>query len=165
MKLTNKERAYLSGIAANYDAIIQIGKEDVSPEVVKAIDEALEKRELIKVNVLKNCFSDLNEIADTIAGRTRATVVRVIGRKIIFYRRAKKPRIEYPKNKVKNKKWKVNVLKNCFSDLNEIADTIAGRTRATVVRVIGRKIIFYRRAKKPRIEYPKNKVKNKKWKE
>lgn len=106
MKLTNKERAYLSGIAANYDAIIQIGKEDVSPEVVKAIDEALEKRELIKVNVLKNCFSDLNEIADTIAGRTRATVVRVIGRKIIFYRRAKKPRIESPKNKVKNKKWK-----------------------------------------------------------
>ena len=54
-------------------------------------------RELIKINVLKNCFDDPKAIAETMAERTRSEVVRVIGKKIILYRQAKKPQIELPK--------------------------------------------------------------------
>lgn len=104
MELNNKDRAYLSGLISKEHSIVQIGKEDVSPKVIKAIDEVLAKRELIKISVLKNCFSDLNELADTIKGRTNSTVVRIIGRKIILYRRAKKPKIVLPSDKVKKKK-------------------------------------------------------------
>jgi RNA-binding protein len=64
--------------------------------VVQAVDEALEKRELIKVAVLKNCFDDPKAIAQTLAERTHAQVVRVIGKKIILYRASKKPQIELP---------------------------------------------------------------------
>ena len=50
----------------------------------------MEKRELIKVSVLKNCIDDPKEIASVIAERTHSNVVKVIGKKMIFYRKAKK---------------------------------------------------------------------------
>ena len=99
--LTNKQRAFLSSLAAKETAILQIGKSDLTPEIVSACDEALAKRELIKLSVLKNCFTDPHDIAETIAERTHAQVVRVIGKKIILYRAAKKPVIELPKQKTK----------------------------------------------------------------
>ena len=95
--MTNKQRAYLSGLANSEDAIIQIGKNGLTPEVIDAVDEALEKRELIKISIGKNCFDDKAEMTHTLAERTRSEIVRVIGRKVILYRAAKKPIIELPK--------------------------------------------------------------------
>lgn len=95
--MNNKQRAYLSGLASKITPIMQIGKASLTPEVIKAADEALEKRELIKISVLKNCFDDPKAIAETIAERTHSEVVRVIGKKIVLYRPSKKPQIELPK--------------------------------------------------------------------
>ena len=95
--LTSKQRAYLMSLATNMTAIFQIGKASLTPEVIIAIDEALEKRELIKINVLKNCMDDPNAIAEVIGERTHSEVVQVIGKKMVFYRPAKKPKIELPK--------------------------------------------------------------------
>ncbi len=82
----------------NIDPIINVGKGSVTPEIIKAIDEAIEKRELIKLGVLKNCMDDPHEIAETIAGRTKSEVVQVIGKKIILFRPNKKdPKILLPK--------------------------------------------------------------------
>ncbi|MCR4945488.1 MAG: YhbY family RNA-binding protein, partial [Lachnospiraceae bacterium] len=60
-------------------------------------DDAIEKRELIKLSVLNNCDDDPRELADMIAERTHSTVVIVIGKKIVLYRPSKKPKIELPK--------------------------------------------------------------------
>ncbi len=94
--MTNKQRAYLSSLAADLSPILQIGKASLTPEYTNAVDEALEARELIKINVLKNCFDDPKEIAQILSERTHSEVVRVIGRKIILYRAAKKPTIKLP---------------------------------------------------------------------
>ena len=80
----------------NIDPVFQIGKSSVTPENVAAIAEAFNTKELIKVAVLNNCLDDPKEIANTMAERTRSQVVRVIGKKIILYRPAKKPQIELP---------------------------------------------------------------------
>lgn len=90
MELTSKQRAYLGGEASTLNPIFQIGKASLTPELVSALDEALEKRELIKVSVLKNCADDPHEIASIIEERTRSNVVKVIGKKIILFRQAKK---------------------------------------------------------------------------
>lgn len=94
--MNNKQRAYLSSLAADMSPIMQIGKASLTPEYTAAVDEALEARELIKINVLKNCFDDPKEIAQTLAERTHSEVVRVIGRKIVLYRASKKPAIKLP---------------------------------------------------------------------
>lgn len=90
MELTSKQRAYLGSQASTMDPIFQIGKASLTPELISALDEALEKRELIKISVLKNCIDDPKEIADVIAERTHSHVVKVIGKKIILFRQAKK---------------------------------------------------------------------------
>ena len=66
--MTTKQRAYLKGLAMNLDPIFQIGKNSMTPEVTKAIQEALDARELIKVSVLKNCADDPRTY--TFTGRT-----------------------------------------------------------------------------------------------
>ena len=87
--LTGKQRAYLRKIAATIDPIFQIGKSSVTPEITSAIAEALEARELIKITVLKNCFDDCRDVAETLAERTHSEVVHVVGRKIVLYKPAK----------------------------------------------------------------------------
>ena len=84
--MTSKQRAYLKGLAMTMDPIFQIGKSSLTPENTKAIDEALEARELI----LQNCLDDPKEIAAVVAERTRSQVVQVIGKKIVLYREGKK---------------------------------------------------------------------------
>lgn len=101
--MTSKQRAYLKSMAMSIDAILQIGKATVTPELTKSVDEALEARELIKLHVLKNCFADTREIAAVLSERTHSQVVQVIGKKIVLYRESKtKPeskRIVLPEKK------------------------------------------------------------------
>lgn len=95
--MTSKQRAYLKGLAMNQDAIYQVGKSSLTPEITKGISEALEARELVKVSVLKNCLDDPKEIAQMVAERTKSEVVQVIGKKFILYKESKeKKRIILP---------------------------------------------------------------------
>lgn len=87
--MTSKQRSYLKGLAMTMDPIFQFGKASLTPENTAAIAEALEKRELIKINVLKNCMDDPKELAQVVAERTHAEVVQVIGKKIVLYKEAK----------------------------------------------------------------------------
>ena len=80
--MTSKQRAYLRSLAMTMDPIFQIGKSSLTPEFVKAISEALEARELIKISVLQNCMDDPKELAQILAERTRSQVVQVVGKKI-----------------------------------------------------------------------------------
>lgn len=90
--MTSKERSRLKGLAMNIDPIFQLGKESLTPEFTKAVEEALEKRELIKINVLKNCDDDRNQLAETLAERTHSEVIQVVGRKIVLFRYQKDPK-------------------------------------------------------------------------
>ena len=95
--LTSKQRAYLRSLASNIDTIFQIGKGSVTPEVIEAISEAFNNRELLKIAVLKNCMDDPRAIAEVVAERTRSQVVQVIGKKIVLYKPDKKnPKIILP---------------------------------------------------------------------
>ena len=96
--MNSKQRAYLKGLASTLDPIFQVGKSSLTPEITEAIREAIDKRELIKISVLKNCMDDQREIAALVAERTRSEVVQVIGKKIVLYKPNKdNPKIQLPK--------------------------------------------------------------------
>ena len=63
MILTSKQRAYLKGQASTLEPVFQIGKAGLTPEVTEAVREAFNRRELIKITVLKNCMEDPRQIA------------------------------------------------------------------------------------------------------
>lgn len=96
--LTSKQRAYLRGLANGIDAIFQVGKNGVSPELRDSVDQALEARELVKMSVLDNNLIGPKEAAGILAERTGAEVVQVIGNKFVLFRQSsKKPVIILPK--------------------------------------------------------------------
>lgn len=99
--LTSKQRAYLRGIASEYETIFQVGKSGVTEQMCSEINEALRKRELIKLRVLENSGWTAREAADAVAEQTGADVVQVIGSKfVLFKRNPKEPVIEnIPKSK------------------------------------------------------------------
>jgi len=97
LNITSKQRSKLKGLAMTLDPVFQIGKDSLSPELTQGIREVLEKRELVKIHVLKNCIDDRKELATTIAERTGSIVVQVIGSMIILFKyqtNAEKRKIE-----------------------------------------------------------------------
>jgi putative RNA-binding protein, YhbY family len=70
----------------------------VNTNLIKQVDDALEARELIKLNVLKNCPQDKDEVARQLCEATGAELVQVIGNVIVLYRESReKKRIELPR--------------------------------------------------------------------
>ncbi len=97
MQITSKQRSMLKGLAMKLDPIFQIGKGSITPELTEAVREALDKRELVKIHVLKNNDDDKKEMAQTLAERTGSIVVQVIGSMIVLFKYQKdadKRRIE-----------------------------------------------------------------------
>ena len=98
--ISTKQRAYLRGLAQNIDPIFQIGKQGIEESFIKQVDEALEKRELIKIKVLENSGLETRAASDFLCEKVGAEGVQAIGRKLVIYRKSKKnPKIELPKGK------------------------------------------------------------------
>jgi len=95
--LSSKQRAFLRSISNGLSPVFQVGKAGVTPEFVASVDEALEKRELVKISILQSCEDAPKDVAETVRGRTRSDLVQVIGGKFVLYRKAKKAVIDLPK--------------------------------------------------------------------
>ena len=52
--LTNKEKKYLRKLANPLNSIFQVGKEGISLNQIKGVNDYLEAHELVKISVLKN---------------------------------------------------------------------------------------------------------------
>lgn len=88
--ITGKQRSYLKGLANSLDPIFQVGKNGITENFIKQVDEALEKREIIKIKVLNNSKLDAKEVASMLAEKTNAEFVQSIGNKFVLYRESKK---------------------------------------------------------------------------
>lgn len=84
--LTGKQRSHLKKIANRLDPVFQLGKNGITDSFINQIDEALEAREIIKINVLNNSMLDAKECANEIAEKTNAEFVQSIGNKFVIYR-------------------------------------------------------------------------------
>ncbi len=93
--MTSKQRSNLKSIAATMKPIAQIGKEGISENLIRSLSDALEARELIKVNLLPSSGGDGDNLAANVAELLHAEVVAVIGRKAIFYRRSSRKDFEH----------------------------------------------------------------------
>lgn len=98
--ITGKQRAYLRKIGHELEPIFQIGKEGTGEKLLKGLDEALEKRELIKIHILENALLDTRATCNEVAQKLGAEPVQSIGSKFIIYRQSsnvKNRKIELPR--------------------------------------------------------------------
>ena len=87
--LNSRQRAQLRGLANSMETIFQVGKGGINDQLIRQVDEALEKRELIKLRVLETSPVTSREAADEIALAVKADVVQVIGSRFVLYRESK----------------------------------------------------------------------------
>lgn len=100
--LTSKQRAYLRSLANSAETILQVGKEGISENLIKQVDDALTARELIKGKVLETAPRFAGEIAAQLAEATGSEVVQVIGMRFVLFRRnLKNPKISLKKDDVR----------------------------------------------------------------
>lgn len=93
--LTSKQRSKLKSLAANISPIGQVGKEGIGENMLDSFSDCLEKRELIKVNILENAGGDPQDIGRELAEKLSAECVIVIGRKAVLYRKSGRRDIEH----------------------------------------------------------------------
>ena len=93
--MDSKTRATLRGLATKIDPVFQVGRDGVTENVVVAVDLALTARELVKVNVLKNCELSPKEVLEELSNKTNSTGVCSIGQKIVLYRVSNKKGIKH----------------------------------------------------------------------
>lgn len=88
--MTTKQRAALRSMGAVMEPVLHIGKEGITPTVIKQCWDALEARELIKVQVQRNApYGQTREACEELCERVHAEPVQVIGNRFVIYREAR----------------------------------------------------------------------------
>ena len=88
--MTTKQRAALRAMCNAMEPVLQIGKDGITDNLVKQCWDALEARELIKVNVPNNApFGSAREACEALCARVHAEPVQTIGSRFSIYRQAR----------------------------------------------------------------------------
>ena len=91
-KLKGFQKKYLKGLAHSMKPLVFVGQKGLSPTVTRAVDESLEKHELIKVKFIEFKEKDQKKnIAGSIEKETASKLVGMIGHIAIFYRLQRDP--------------------------------------------------------------------------
>ncbi|MCU1820776.1 ribosome assembly RNA-binding protein YhbY [Enterococcus faecium] len=84
MSLRGKQKRFLRSKAHHLQPIFQIGKGGINSAMIVQIEEALEKRELIKVSLLQNTDEIAEEAAQVLEKEIDCEIVQIIGRVIVL---------------------------------------------------------------------------------
>ncbi|MCR1900524.1 ribosome assembly RNA-binding protein YhbY [Ligilactobacillus apodemi] len=90
MQLKGKQKRYLRAQAHDMRPLFQVGKEGLSANWLAQIEDAIEKRELFKVNILQNALVEDEEVIAFIEENTDIQVVQKIGHVLVLFKQANK---------------------------------------------------------------------------
>lgn len=89
--ITGKQRSELKKLAQELKPTVMIGVNEVTDNVIAAIDDYLTAHELVKVQLQEGALLDPKETANEIAEQLGAEFVQAIGHKFVLYRQAPDP--------------------------------------------------------------------------
>ena len=97
MQLTGKQARFLRGLGHHLKPVVMVGKEEINDSVLRAVEEALDAHELIKVKLQEGCLSSRDEVAEELSSQTQSAVAQILGKIILLYRPGKEQKIQLPK--------------------------------------------------------------------
>ena len=86
MKLTNVQKKKLIADGNHLKPVVLIGREGFTEKVIRFIEEAFNKKELIKIKLLDSAPVDPDEIIGQIALLENTALVQKIGRTLLLFR-------------------------------------------------------------------------------
>lgn len=90
MKLRGKQKRYLRSEAHHLKPIFQIGKDGLSEVWLDEVLKALDKRELLKVNILQNSLVEVEDVKEFIENNSDAQVIQTIGNVLVLFKKSDK---------------------------------------------------------------------------
>ena len=84
--MRGKDRAELRAEAHHLRATVHVGHHGITETLLQSLDDALQAKELVKIQVERNAPITVKEAASELATQMRADVIQVIGRKTTLYR-------------------------------------------------------------------------------
>ncbi|KAF1296817.1 RNA-binding protein [Enterococcus sp. JM4C] len=94
MALRGKQKRFLRSSAHHLQPIFQVGKGGMNEAMWVQIDEALMKRELIKISLLQNTDEVAEEVAEILENEIHCQVVQIIGRVLVLYKPSEKEKYQ-----------------------------------------------------------------------
>ena len=91
-ELTTKMKRHIKHKLKEEKPTIWIGKEGMTPKLLKEIEKQLEKKKMLKIKILKTALQNdkASNIAAIVAQQIKASLVEVRGHTFMLYKRHKK---------------------------------------------------------------------------
>ncbi len=86
--MTSKTRAKLRSLASQTSSLFQIGKGGINDELSKGVSQALDKRELVKISVLKTSPVSAKEAMELLSESLKAEPIAATGNTLVLYRKS-----------------------------------------------------------------------------
>lgn len=83
--LKGKQKQHLRGLGHHLDAVVYVGREGLSDNLINSAMDGLKTRELIKIKLGQNCEIPKKEAAARLAELTGAALVQLIGKTVLLY--------------------------------------------------------------------------------
>ena len=97
LELNPAQRRFLRAQAHPLNPVVLIGDTGLSEAVLKEISASLKAHELIKIKVAGDDRDERTQMLDTICQTLDAAAVQHIGKTLVIYKPADKPRLKLPK--------------------------------------------------------------------
>ncbi|GAB4338427.1 MAG: ribosome assembly RNA-binding protein YhbY [Desulfobulbaceae bacterium] len=94
--LSGRQKRYLRSLGHHLAAVVIVGREGITDNLIGSCAEGLDAHELIKVKLGQNCPLEKKQAATELAEKTGACMVQLIGRTILLYR----PNRDLPRGRV-----------------------------------------------------------------
>jgi RNA-binding protein len=96
LQLNSKQTSHLRALSHNLNPVVMIGNNGLTEQVLREIEVSLNAHELIKIKVFGDDRELRKSLLETIYEKTGAAPVHHIGKQLVIYRPADKPKIILP---------------------------------------------------------------------
>jgi RNA-binding protein len=96
LQLNSKQTSHLRALSHNLNPVVMIGNNGLTEQVLREIEVSLNAHELIKIKVFGDDRELRKSFLKAICEKTGAAPVHHIGKQLVIYRPADKPKIILP---------------------------------------------------------------------
>lgn len=91
--LSTQNKKMLRKLSMTYRPLFQIGKDGLSYNMIRSLNDSLEAHELVKCTLLKTSPVDVREAAIECSSQTHSDIVHIVGHTFVLYRRSKENKL------------------------------------------------------------------------
>lgn len=87
MELNSSMKKKLKAIGHSINPFINVGKQEITENIINKVNNELEIHELVKIKIQKTSLTPVKDAIEEIANSTNSNIIRIIGSTGLLFRR------------------------------------------------------------------------------